>query len=328
MSFTAWPEIHGFHNIRKLFQIHPNIEALTNGQKTVSYKAKPKIHGESHGVRCYADGRVAAQSRSTDLTPTSDNRGFAKWVLANEPLWQKLSNVVVFGELAGPGVKKGVAISKIDHKIFAVFAAQVMGTDKLIIEPSELQALVGNIPDVYVLPWYSDEVLAIDWLASDEELQTHTAKLNEWVASIEANDPWVESTFGVKGTGEGIVLYPVSPEHLGVESFALLSLKCKGEKHALIKSANPAQIDPEVAASIDEFVEMVLTEARLEQGANAVVANFDTKLIGPFLKWVNVDVEKETQDELEASGLTFQQVTKALGAKARNWYLEKVKTLA
>lgn len=328
MSFTAWPEIHGFHNIRKLFQVHPNIEALTNGQKIVSYKAKPKIHGECHAVRCYPDGKIAAQSRGTDLTPTSDNRGFAKWVLANEVHWKKLSNVVVFGELAGPGVKKGVAISKIDHKIFAVFAAQVMGSDKLIIEPSELQALLGSIPDVYVLPWYSEEVLNIDWLAPDEELQAHTAKLNAWVATIEANDPWVESTFGVKGTGEGIVLYPVSPEHLGVESFGKLALKCKGEKHSVIKSANPAQVDPEVAASIDEFVEMVLTEARLEQGANAVGPSFDTKFIGPFLKWVNVDVEKETQDELEASGLTFQQVTKALGAKARNWYLEKVKALA
>ena len=42
--------------------------------------------------------------------------------------------------------------------------------------------------------------------------------------------------------------------------------------------------------------------------------------------WCVDDVEKECQDELEASGLTFEQVKKPLGIKARAWYLNECKT--
>jgi hypothetical protein len=85
-------------------------------------------------------------------------------------------------------------------------------------------------------------------------------------------------------------------------------------------------VNPETAASVDAFVEMVLTEARLEQGATTV-GGYDVKLTGKFLGWVAADVEKETQDELEASGLTLKQVTGKLQAKARGWYIEKTKQL-
>jgi hypothetical protein len=69
---------------------------------------------------------------------------------------------------------------------------------------------------------------------------------------------------------------------------------------------------------------MVLTEARLEQGAGGV---YEMKSVAKFLAWISADVQKETQDELDASGLTWDQVSKAVTNKARAWYLVQAKKL-
>jgi hypothetical protein len=151
--------------------------------------------------------------------------------------------------------------------------------------------------------------------------------INDWVSAIEANDPWVEATFGVKGTGEGLVFYPVSEPHKGWENFNYLVFKAKGEKHKNIATAKPVQVSAEVAASLEAFIDLVLTPARLDQGASAVSGNsgFDLKFTGKFVNWVSADVEKETQDELAASNLTWKQVQKPLTDKARAWYIAKAK---
>lgn len=362
MKFMPWPEIEGFHNIRKFVRVDPNewfraIEML-NGSSTVHYKAKVKLHGTNAAVRIDSNGEVTAQSRSNIITPENDNAGFARWVKANEAEFRKCAavpslwdedpvnkpsgylNMVFFGEWIGPGIQKGVAVSEIPKKCFAVFAMKILGkTDEeeqlFEVDPTRISYYLGksgvkfvpqidiNLPDVYILPWY-EKSIDINWRQTDEELTKATAEINDWVLEIEKNDPWVEKTFGVKGTGEGLVFYPASKEHRGFEMFQNLCFKAKGEKHKNVATAKPAQVNPEAAASIDAFVTLVLTEARLDQGATAVGGK-DMKLTGKFVAWCLADVEKETQDELEASGLTFKQVSKPLGDKARAWYLAEAK---
>lgn len=218
------------------------------------------------------------------------------------------------------GIQRGVAISEIPKKVFAVFAARPLdGSDTLIVEPAELTKLVSGIPDTYVLPWY-EQSIDINWRQTDDDLTKAIVPINQWVLDIEANDPWVEKTFGVKGTGEGLVFYPTSTPHLGWSSFQNLVFKAKGEKHKNIKTAAPAQVSAEAAASIDAFVELVLTTARLEQGATAV-GGYDLKNTGKFVQWCLKDVEKETQDELDASGLSWKDVSKPLSDRARTWYV-------
>jgi hypothetical protein len=103
------------------------------------------------------------------------------------------------------------------------------------------------------------------------------------------------------------------------------------------------QVSAEAAASIDAFVSMVLTPARLDQGARAILGEhkhedalkclfcttgaltYDMKNTGKFVNWVSADVEKETQDELAASGLTWKEVQKPVSDKARAWFLTKAK---
>lgn len=328
MAVFTWTEIESFHNIRKYTKEHPEI---LNGNPVVFYKPKVKLHGTNAGIQCHHDGIVVAQSRTNELTEESDNAGFAKWVKSREGSWRIHNDLIIYGEWCGPGIQKGVAISEIPKKVFAVFAARPMApsaeypdTDKLIVEPSELEYLVRNIADTYVLPWYDVGSLEVKWDNSAEELQKDITLINKHVELIEANDPWVEKTFNVKGTGEGLVYYPVSDEHLGLTNFNNLVFKAKGEKHKNIKTAAPAQLNPEAAASVNEFIELVLTSARLEQGATAV-GGYDLKLTGQFVSWIEKDVKKETQDELEASKLDWKQVTKPLIDKARTWYIAQSK---
>lgn len=102
--------------------------------------------------------------------------------------------------------------------------------------------------------------------------------------------------------------------------------KAKGEKHKNVATAKPAQVDAASAVSVDAFVSMVLTDARLDQGATAV-GGVDMKFTGKFVAWVLADVQKETQDELTSSNLDWKQVQKPVSDKARNWYLAKAKQL-
>lgn len=345
-----WPEIESFHNIRKYTAAHPEI---LNGQTVVKYLCKVKLHGTNAAIQCHQDGRVIAQSRTAELSVGNDNAGFARWVKDNEDKWRLRNNHVIFGEWIGPGIQKGVAVSAIPKKSFAVFAARSMeNPETLIVEPNDLKHIVSGIPDTHVIPWYTTaaylpydiiEDLNIDWSLSNEELTKVLEPINEWVAKIENQDPWVFDIFGVNGTGEGLVFYPVSYEHLKYTDFSNLVFKAKGEKHKNIATAKPAQVDASVAASVDTFVNMVLTEARLEQGARAVMGEhkhedkltclfcttgqvqFDMKLVGKFISWVAADVQKETQDELEASKLDWKQVQKPVTDKARAWYLAKYK---
>lgn len=323
MSLIPWTEITSFHNIKKYTGAYPEI---LNNKAQVAYKCKVKLHGTNAGVQVFSDGKIIAQSRETELINGIDNYGFAKWVDFHKEKWQKVASddkeYIIYGEWCGKGVQKGVAISDVSNKIFAVFAARLLNSDNsIIIEPNELQSLVKNIPDTYVLPWH-DTTLYVDWLSDESRLLTITNLINSLVLEVEKVDPWVEANFKIKGVGEGLVFYPVSQEHLSLKDFNNLVFKAKGEAHKNIKTALPAQANPQLASNIDSFVDMVLSEARLEQGANQT---YDIKLIGKFLAWIALDVQKETKDELEASGLTWEQVNKALISKARVWYLNKSK---
>lgn len=332
MAVIAWTEIEGFHNARKYTTAMPEI---LNGQSKVIYRAKVKLHGMNHAVQVHNDGAIVCQSRTTELTVKDDNAGFAKFILENKEPWHEAIGYTIYGEWVGPGIQKSVALADLPKKVFAVFGARLIGDDtSLIVDPDELRKLVYGIPDVYVIPWHHTMMgetllttrFEIDWSQSDEEVTKITTQINQWVADVEQEDPWVKANFGIKGIGEGLVFYPVSKAHLGYANFANLTFKAKGEAHKNIKTAKPAQVNAEAAASVDAFVAMVLTDARLEQGATATALTpgvYSKAQTGKFVSWITTDVQKEAQDELAASNLTWAQVQKPLSEKARQWFLAK-----
>lgn len=354
MKFLPWPDITNFHNLRRTIKQYP--ESL-NGFGKVRYFAKIKLDGTNAAVIVTPNGEVYAQSRGKIITPNDDNMGFARWVESQKDAWSKLSiagkDLIIFGEWSGQGIQKNVAVSKISKKIFAVFCVVFRNSSGEItdyeIDPETIKKLVKDVPDVHVLPWFTVQEqnfnVTIDWLAVAETLQPELDRINQIVLEVEACDPWIKENFGVEGIGEGLVFYPLysplSPDPESWNKFSSWLFKAKGEKHKTVKQTAPVQVDPEIANSAKDFAELVLTEARLEQGATAVWKTFpqatplpdgvvystDTKLIGAFIKWIENDVKKETAAELEASKLTWDQVNKVVTGQARQWYLNKNKTL-
>lgn len=332
MSFVGWPEIEGFHNVRKFANAYPH---LLGGRDVVRYRAKVKLHGTNAAIQLRGS-EVFAQSRTKIITPGDDNAGFAGWVKSIEEtlvahhVAANLPDVIVFGEWCGPGIMKGVAINQVPKKVFAVFCAAVLPTEDdtpLIVNPDELRMYLPERDDIHILPWYG-EAQDIPLLETAETLQPILDNINAEVLRVEACDPWVRATFDVEGTGEGLVYYPIS--HGTRKRFSDLVFKAKGEKHKNVAKAKPAQLDPAVADSIDAFATMVLTEARLEQGARQAASGdlkFEKRLMGPFLAWVVKDVEKETTAELAASALKWDQVKKAVSDKARHWYMKNADSL-
>lgn len=323
-----WTEIDNFHNLRRNL-IHRRDEVFQYGSKIV-YLAKVKLHGTNAGVRIDPGGVVTAFSRSNIVTPQHDNCGFAAWVESRKEYFSSLVDdlpMVIYGEWCGPGIQKGVAVNGIPNKVFAVFGVRGIDNDIFISHPFVLEKMLAGIPDLHVLPYYGEfggKIFTVPWEGTSEETEQVVSYINKCVAEVEAEDPWVKSTFGVSGVGEGLVFYPINP---GYKSFKNLSFKAKGEKHAVLSKTKPAQHDPTLAANLSEFAEIVVTPARLEQAVKITCGDdsFEMRKIGGFLKWINQDILKECSAELEGSKLDKNLAVKACSTKARDWYIEQAK---
>jgi len=316
MSHVKWTKIVSFHNIVK--SIRTTFQDTEIPYPIVTYRAKIKLHGTNAGVRIDSDG-VIAQSRTQDISQQNDNVGFAKWVANNENYFAQFDRgIVIFGEWVGPGIQKGTAINQISNKSFCVFAIQI--ENNMIVDPSHITQLCEkqHKPDnMCILPW-ATKSQTIDF-SNHDALVKFIDCVNNKVHTVEECDPWVKEEFNIEGIGEGLVYYPQ-------DSTTQYIFKAKGEKHQVKKAKKPAQIDPDVLANIDEFVLSFVTLPRLQQGASeACGGKYDVKLMGSFLKWFGNDVKKEGVDELEASGLEWKQVARAVSFKARGWYLLRAK---
>ena len=321
-TFLKWTSIELLHNVRR------NLDTVGKAF-SVTYRAKIKLHGTNAGVQITPEGKVAAQKRTQIITPKSDNAGFAAWVEKNREYFTALKspeNITLFGEWCGSGIQKGVALTQIKRKIFAVFAMQYGGVDgkiaKLEVRPEKIREFLPKHEDIFVLPFYGDRI-ALNF-GDVEQLKTAAETINKIVESVEAIDPWVKDTFGIEGVGEGLVMYPVVDRLVERAEYTELMFKAKGAKHQAVNLKQPVQIDAETASNRQEFVDLFVTEARLQQAlTEACAGEFDMKKMGDFLKWISTDVHKESVAELEKAGLTWKEVNKPLMNTARNWYKNK-----
>ncbi len=300
-----------------------------------------KLHGTNCGVAFDLQaGTIETQSRERILSVDADNMGFAAWAESQEGsqdlmlLRQALlagvagaqEGVValrVFGEWCGPGVNGKTAIGKLPTRwvVFAVLATlmdgrevwlavEQAGADWKGVQAEGATSLIHFISDY---PRYSIE---IDFNDPGSVLDA----LEELTLAVEAQCP-VAKALGGDGIGEGIVWTCQHP------FFGYLVFKTKGAKHKGTKSARLVEIAPEVLASLDAFTEAVLTDSRLEQGFDLIVADFGKVTadhIGQFLQWVGQDVMKEEADTLKASGLDRKQAMGRVNARAKGWLLPRL----
>lgn len=310
-AHVSWGSIELLHNAVRTLTI---LADQGHPFPVVTYRAKVKLHGTNCAVQIGDNHEIFAQSRTTLLTPEADYKGFATWVHARAEFWRaKQPGMVVFGEWCGPGVEKGMAISRASSKLFCVFSIQL--PDRMICEPAEIVELLREPPPgLHVLPWEGDSI-TIDF-GSRSSLESAAQVLNDRVTEVEREDPWVKSVLGISGIGEGLVLYPTPHD-------PTLMFKAKGEKHRTAGTKVAVAVDAAIVASVDEFVALMVTDARLEQGLTAACDGArDPKRTSAFLAWVVTDVRKESVAELEASKLAWTQVEKAVQARARTWFLK------
>jgi hypothetical protein len=301
-----YPKIQSLHNIRKSRAAQGLI---------VNYTGTIKLHGTNAGVR-FVDGRINPQSRERTLSIQNDNAGFAAWCLApatqgalfslKDRIAPGQDDVTLFGEWVGPNVQRGVAISKIERKVFVLLGAYVNDTfiGPVCSTSTENEAGIYSIVDV---PTYHITINYGDYAA----VLADAATINQWVEEVEKCCPFTKAVFGVEGIGEGIVFKCGDPE---------LWFKAKGAAHRGARHKEAVVLEPATLDSIEEFVAFALTEARLNQGLEHVTGRTSDQ-IGPFLHWISQDVATECVDELTDNNLTWKDVVKPLQRAAREWFV-------
>jgi len=330
LKHQKWPSIEAFANVRRTVKKYIKMDYTANYFDCM-YGGKVKLHGTNAGVQIAPDGEVAAQKRSSVIYPDQDNAGFATWVAQNKEVFQALAQpeklITLHGEWCGGNIQKGVALNQID-KTFAIYCVQLGklqdGTAEYYVDPTEILRFVGYSKVYYTLPW--EHQVKINFY---DELSVAKAagEIERKVLEVEACDPWVKYNFEKEGIGEGLVYYPIIEGPVLADTYKEFIFKAKGYKHQVKsnKTSNIVAIDIEKVASIQEFSNMFVTQARLLQGVNESCNDeYDTKLIGTFLQWVAADVMKESVAELEESQLTWKDVSKKVMTTAREWYQSKI----
>ena len=328
-QMVPWPSIESLYNVKKY------LNSFNGLARKVKYRAKTKIHGTNSSIVIRPDGSFYTQSRNEIITPQCDNVGFSRWVNDNREYFSSLKQdvtIIIYAEWAGKGIMKGCAIHQIDRKIFCPFAIQYQ-TDEPVLEinPVEINRLLPHHKDIFVLPWHGEE-LVLDFTDREQLLQ-QSEIINNIVLEVEKEDPFVKKEFNLSGLGEGVVYYPLPNEYdinssikINLDDFNNLGFKAKGKEHRVVSNKAAAPIDPIIANSITEFAALFCTEARLNQFAEKV-NGFELKSTGLFLKEFNQDVQKESVAELDASNLTWDQVSKEVNNFARKWYIQKCNQL-
>jgi hypothetical protein len=301
---------------------------------TLTFVGTTKLHGTNGGVELdLKTNSVTAQSKERVLTVDDDNHGFCAWVesASGSAACSKLFDVVkgrwtnptstsihIFGEWCGPTVNAKTAIGQLTDRfvVFAVLVTDESGVENWL-EPKDVSADfyqdgVAPKEDFRFICEFKQWTLVIDFndpVSALDELERLTLE-------VEQSCP-VAQALGGEGLGEGIVWVCRHPE------FGRIVFKTKGEKHVGTKGAGRlVNIAPEVLASREAFVDAVLTDSRLEQGFDLLVARYGKVTkdhLGEFLKWIGTDVMKEEADTLEASGLDRKDVMGSVNRQAKTW---------
>ena len=291
------------------------------------------VHNSNAAVRI-EKGQVFFQKRSADVTPLHDNAGFAGWAQLVD--WSTTNDCIIYGEWAGPGVQKSDAVSQIDRKRFFVYAVvinQETGNpdepfeEMLIFEPEIIRHYIPDHPDVYLLPWFDDPT-TLNY-RDLEGAREFSDLLNTRVEQIGKCDPYIQENFDVEGPGEGLVVAPYHPQgYLPLWLWNSYCFKVKSEAHLTQKTSNgkSASVYVEIPGSVHDFCDAFVTDVRAEQMIQEhCEGSYAMQQTGNFLKAMNLDILKESKNELAALGVEWAVVQKEITRRAVAWLKAKNK---
>jgi hypothetical protein len=300
---------------------------ITRMLPTLTLVGTVKLHGTNAGVYLDENNKVVCMSRSRVLSNIDDNMGFATHVHkpGNHKDFKELLCVaetqfgepcVIFGEWCGEGIQKGVGISTLSKR-FVYFAVKGL-TSNTWFDITKLRLWT---PDAGIDTITSPGVFTI--IADMSHAGNVATELNAITQQVENECPYAKLN-GATGIGEGLVWHVSTPGYTGPGFW----FKTKGERHKVTVAKAPIEMTTEKADTIMDFVEMVVTEARLEQGVSYLRENnlpLDKYSLGPYIKWIKGDIWKEELERMEISGLGRKDVGAVVSSKSRAWFLGRIR---
>jgi hypothetical protein len=340
-----YPSIDQFRNVIKQVNYRTNFDGIDaetgkakfvpRTQPTLKFRGTTKIHGTNASIvrRFDVDGGpvFTFQSRERELSLTSDNAGFLLTMLAKEQTLVELFNRVaeraglgftepltIYGEWAGGNIQKGVAINGLP-KFFAIFGVRVGEGDATewfdIEQFADIEYRDEGIFNILTFGKWETEIN----FERPLEIQNY---LGELTLAVEKECP-VGKFFGNSGVGEGLVWRCIEK---GWES-SDFQFKVKGSEHSVSKVKTLAAVDVEAVRAVSDFVDSVVTEGRLVQGAQNLVREqgltFEMANMGPFIKWIYSDVMKEESDTIIVNQLEVKRLGGPISNKARAWFIQQ-----
>lgn len=320
--FKKFPHIDQFKNCIKEVRDHAKWNNFA--VPSLTFTGTVKLHGTNAAVGYNVKtGEKFCQSRERIININSDNYGFSMFAHGSielELLFTDILNkfdpkeyIHIFGEWAGKGIQKNVAISEFE-KSFYVFAISV--DDQWVDLPENFP--IEECNRVFFINQFPTFEVKIDF-NNPHDAQN---KLVELTMDVERECP-VSKTLGKTGIGEGIV-WTCNWED------KFLMFKTKGEKHSNSKVKtlkDIAPIDIEKMNSTKEFISSVLGENRLEQGIVKLhemgLDPDDVKNTGVYVKWCCDDVIREERDTIIASQFDMKVLGRELATIARNYFLNR-----
>jgi hypothetical protein len=335
MKQISYPKIGQFRNVITTLSRISSFKGMdVNGnpiydetapKPKIKFKGTVKIHGTNAGVCYNAKDGIYTQSRNNpfDMEKMPDSHmGFTFFVKKNietfgaffdeiikaNDIDPEVFTVSIYGEWAGKGIQKGVAVSELD-KAFYLFGVKIS-------KPSDPEF------DAYWVDYtpYSDNenrIFNIDEFGTYEvEVdfgmpQMASNKFSELTIAVEDECP-VGKHFGVSGVGEGIVW--VADFNGSQHRF-----KVKGEKHSVSKVKTLAPVDTEKLNSIKDFVQYAATENRFNQGVKEVFGEEAPVIqkMGDLIRWVVNDIMSEEIDTMAKNNLEPKDVNKYISNEVR-----------
>lgn len=342
-----WPSIDQFRNVITHFK--SMAQKLNKSLPTVKYHGTVKLHGTNAGILTNGVD-VWYQSRENIITPEKDNAGFANYFTQQEQdnqLVTQLFNqvkaecaklsiptenkiIAIYGEWCGGNIQGGanLALAKLP-KMFVIFGIRVIDSFEVkddgniiykekYLPRDNLINIQMNECQVYNSLQFPTFEVDIDF-AQPQLIQN---KLIELTLEVEQQCP-VGAYFKVDGVGEGIVWAPMNNEWVNANTL----FKTKGEKHSPTKVKKLVEVDVERINSINEFIDMTITDSRLQQGIDKLKEQcipVDDKATGAFIKWVIGDVIKEEKDRMITSNISDKDLGKFGATKARQFFLNYI----
>lgn len=332
----SYPSIEQFRNVVTAINRMASFDGL-DGEGNPIYNPglpKPKIvftgtvklHGTNAGVAYNYNEGLWAQSRENIITSSKDNAGFAFFMesrtnvfinlmnklVMNNNLDLNLKTLTIFGEWAGKGIQRGVAVSNLD-KAFFIFGAKV--SDQANEELSywvDITGLRSPTDRIFNVRDYKTYTIEIDFNMP----QLIQNDLIDMTLEVEQECP-IGKEFGEIGVGEGIVF---TAEYKG----NTYRFKSKGEKHSSshVKVLNSVDVDK--LNSIQEFVNYAVTESRFNQCMQSVFGEYpaDIKKIPDVMRWFMGDIIKEESDTLAENSIEPKEIGKYVSNKVRNMFFE------